>query len=117
MALTATIALNRSTAPREQKVTASVTVSNSGGADVAIKEIVPKIKITNETFPQDASSVAPGKCLVPQVVPAGGSALYIFDVCFHASSFFSTYDVGCLIYGADGSIVSPTPATIPITQS
>lgn len=115
MALSATISLNTASALREQKVTASVTVTNSVASPVALLEIVPRIKITNQTFPHDGSSVAIGKVeVINQPVPASGSALYIFSITFHASSLSSTYDVGCLIYGADGELVSPTPATITI---
>jgi len=113
MALTATITLNRTTAPVGQKVTAVVVVSNSAGSPVTLTEIVPQIKKTALTFPTDASPVAVGKCRVDQTVPAAGSETYVFDVCFQSAS--TSEEVGCIIYSADGQTVSPTPDTISIT--
>jgi hypothetical protein len=123
MALSATIALSIagvavSSVPREQKVRATVTVSNSSGSPIVLSEIVPQIKETSLSFPKDASSVAAGSCRIDSQnpVPASGSAIYVFDFTPHTSSQSSTLDIGCLIYG-NSECVAPTPATVSVTQS
>lgn len=123
MALSATIALSQSgssisTVPREQKFRATVTVSNSGLTPIVLTEIVPRVKNTSELFIDQMASAALGKCIIDSnnPVPASGSAIYVFDVVFHAPSPSTTYNVTCLVYG-NGEIVSPTPATIAVTAS
>jgi len=130
MALSATIALSQagtviSTVPREQKFRATVTVSNSGGSPISLDEITPSAKNTSQAFADQMASAALGTCRIDSSnpVPAGGSAIYVFDVSIHAPSNPSisthtptTYDVDCVIYG-DGEVVQPTPATITVTAS
>ena len=123
MALSATIALSQagtavSTVPREQKFRATVTVSNSSGSPITLDQIVPRAKNTSQLFKDQATSVALGKCMVDSnnPVPASGSAIYVFDICFHAPSNTGTYNVTCFVYG-NGEIVEPTPATITVTPS
>lgn len=123
MALSATIALSIagvsvSSVPREQKVRATVTVSNSSGSPIVLDQIKPTIDSTALTPATEAPSAAMGKCLVDSnnPVPASGSAIYVFDFTPHASSLSSTYSISCLVYG-NGEVVKPTPATLTVTQS
>lgn len=120
MALSATIALSIagaavSSVPKEQKVRATITVSNSSGTAIDLNQIVPRVDITGLTPAQEAPSVAVGKCQVDSnnPVPASGSAIYVFDFTPHVSSFSSTFSVGCTIYG-NGEVVSPTAATLTV---
>lgn len=123
MALSASIALSIagaavSSVPREQKVRATVTVSNSSGSPIILSEIVPELKSTNLSFILSSPSDGLGKCEIDSnnPVPAMGSAIYVFDFVCHASSLSSTYDISCLIYG-NGEVVFPTPATLTVTGS
>jgi hypothetical protein len=116
MALSASIALgSASPIPREQKLRVVVTVSNSSGADISLDQIVPSIKVTNQDIVNDASSDAKGKCIIDpsNPVPAGGSAIFVFDVALHTSSLASTFDIGCTVFG-NGEVVVPTPVTIQV---
>lgn len=117
MAISATIVLDRSQAPRTQKVRALLTVSNSGANPVAILNIVPFVQ--NSLFPEPQnSSVAIGQCITNQaVIPPSGSNTFVWDMNFHTANPVGNYDtpvtnsnynVGCLIYGDDGSVTSPT---------
>lgn len=123
MALSASIALSVngvsvSTVPREQKVRATVTVSNSGGSDIILKEIVPSIRHTSQLYGDQMVSAALGKCDIDanNPVPAGGSAIYVFDLAVHAPTLTGTDSITCLIYG-NGEIVQPTAATLAVTAS
>lgn len=123
MALSASIALSIagvavSSVPREQKVRATVTVSNSGASPVVLDQIKPTIDSTALTPSTEAPSAAMGDCRVDSnnPVPALGSAIYVFDFTPHVSSLSSTFDISCLIYG-NGEVVKPTPATLTVTQS
>jgi hypothetical protein len=121
MAISATIALSVaqvavSSVPREQKVRATVTVSNSGGSDVSLSEIVPSIKHTSQAFADQMTSAALGTCRIDKDVPAGGSEVYVFDLVVHAPVLSGTYDISCLIYG-NSQVVKPTPATLTVTAS
>jgi hypothetical protein len=118
MALSASIALSVSqvavsSVPREQKVRATVTVSNSSGADITLSEIVPSIKHTSQAFADQMTSAALGKCRTDSVVPALGSEVFVFDLVVHAPVLSGTYDVSCLVYG-NNEVVNPTPATLAV---
>lgn len=130
MALSASIALSQagsaiSTVPRDQKFRATVTVSNSGGSAITLSEIRGRVKNTAELFKDQMASAAIGECLIDSnnPVPAGGSAIYVFDLAFHApnpvdnlTKASNTYNVTCFVYG-NGEIVQPTAATINVTPS
>ena len=77
MAITATIALDRSTTTVNTKVRALCTVSNSGGNPVTVLNAVPRCKATQELFLNQAPTVAEGKIIAGQVVPAGGSNTFV----------------------------------------
>lgn len=123
MSLSATITLDRSQTTRTQKVRATVVVSNSGATNpVTVLNIVPQIQSSFNTLPNSVSDAA-GQCISNQAVPPLGSATFVFDMNFHTANPKTTYDspapqhtynVGCFIYGDDGSITSPTPATITL---
>lgn len=123
MAISATIALSVagtsvSSVPREQKVRATVTVSNSAATEVILKEIIPSIIHTSQAYADQMVSAALGKCQIDanNPVPGLGSAIYVFDLSPHAASITGTYSISCLVYG-NGEIVKPTPATLTVTQS
>lgn len=123
MAISATIALSVagtsvSSVPREQKVRATVTVSNSAATDVILKEIVPSIIHTGQAYADQMVSAALGKCQIDSnnPVPGLGSAIYVFDLTPHAQSITGTYSISCLIYG-NSQVVQPTAATLTVTPS
>lgn len=123
MSLSATVTLNKSSAQVGQVIRAFITVSNSGAAAVSILDISPQLKQTGNTFPLDRSSYGAGPVAQPGniPVPAGGSEIFTMDIAFYTPSFIldgavqTTYDVGCLISAQDGSLFTPTPATVSIT--
>jgi len=123
MALSASIALSIagvsvSSVPREQKVRATLTVSNSGGSPIVLDNITPTIHSTSLSPSTEAPSAAMGTCQIDSnnPVPAGGSAIYVFDFTPHVSSLTSTFSIGSLISGG-GVNISPTPATLTVTGS
>lgn len=123
MALTATLTLDRSSTTRNQKVRAVVVVSNSDVTNARmISNIVPQVQSSFNPVP-NGSSVAVGQCLSNQSIPPSSSATFVFDTMFHTANpkgnydsppSQHTYNVGCLIYGDDGSIVSPTVGTVTV---
>jgi hypothetical protein len=60
-------------------------------------------------------------------VPAGGSVSQLMQVIFFGANNQGSYDVpnpnnvtysvGCIIYAADGSVSTVTPATVTVTQN
>ena len=126
MALTATLSTPLTTVPAEYQVQAHITISNSGGAAVTVKQIRPQIKSTPITFAEDKSSFSASVLGASgTVVPAGGSTQVLMQINFHGSNrtnttnvpTYTTYDVGCVIYGADGEVVAATPITMTVTQN
>jgi len=127
MAITATVALSSATAPAEQSVAATVTVSNSGGATVYVLNVVPTAPINGTT--QNATSVALGMPpLGPGVttaVAASGTLAITFPVRAHAPTTNTTnpavpaslvYSIGATIYTSDGAITVATPTTLTVTN-
>lgn len=122
MAITATITLDRSTTTRTQKVRALLTVSNSGANPVTILNVAPFVQ--NTAFPEpQLSSAAIGQVVANVVIPASGSNTLVWDTNIHSTNPKSNYDVptlnntyniGCLIYGDDGSLTSPTVQTVQV---
>jgi hypothetical protein len=123
MALSATMSLNVSSAPVGQVVTPVITVSNSNASATSILYIIPQIYQTGNTLPLDKSAFGAGPVANPGAVPvpAGGSEAFIMPVAFYTPSIIldgaiqTTYTIGCLIAGSDGSVFSPTPVTVSIT--
>lgn len=128
MALSATLSTPLSTVPAGYQVQCHITISNSGGSAVTIKQIRPSIKSTPISFSEDKSSYAaafPGAGGLQ--VPAGGSQQFLMQVVFHGANNVgsydvpnprgTTYDMGCIIYAADGSITVPTPIAMTVTQN
>lgn len=128
MALSAVLSTPLSTVPAEYQVQCHITVSNSGTNAITVKQIRPAIKSTPISFAEDKSSFTaafPGAS--GQQVPAGGSLQFLMQVVFHGANNVgsydvpnpngTTYDMGCIIYAADGSVTTPTPLTMTVTQN
>lgn len=130
MAMTATIALSpSSTVLTEQKLTASVTVSNSGASAVNITGIQGNAIATGATAATYNSGVSIGTVNTgPNAilsVPAGGTLVKTFDLRFHgpqsgsltSGSFSDGFSVSALCSSDDGSVFSPTAATITVNSA
>lgn len=123
MAMTATISLNPSTMNIGQQTAATLTISNSGGADVIMTSIEPTCIFTG-ALPQQTAACALGRCEtgpgLNQTVPAGGTLIYTFTVNFFFPSTgiygtgSGTYSVGANCQSNDGSRFIPTAATITV---
>ena len=122
MAITATIALDRSTTTRTQKVRALLTVSNSGANPVTILNVAPFVQNTAFPEPQN-SSTAIGQVVANVIIPPSGSNTMVWDTNLHTanpktnydvSTLSNTYNIGCLVYGDDGSVTSPTVQTVTV---
>lgn len=124
MAMTATIALSPSTAKTEQKVTATLTISNSAGYPVNVVTAQGYALPTGAGASNYNTAVAisqivtgPGSNLV---VPAGGDLVKTFSLKFHAPStgvegdVVQTYSVSANIISDDGSNFAPTAATVTV---
>ncbi len=126
MAITATIALSSSTIKSAQKTTATLTVSNSGGADVLVTGIQTLCMPSGQTVQSVAASsgVPPWGGGFPQTVAASGSTNFSWDVVPHAPTTSAglaqgasyAYDIGAVVYTNDGSVTSPTVATVTVTN-
>ncbi len=126
MALTATLSTPLSTVPAGYVVNCHIRVSNSLSNPVTLKQIVPNIKSTPISFLEDKSTFSASivSLDVPQV-PGSGFMDYLLRVVFHGANNGSsydnpintTYDLGCIIYGSDGSVVVPTPIALTVTQN
>lgn len=127
MAMTATIAVNPSTVNINQNVAVALTVSNSGGSPVNMTGIVPTAFFTGApAIDKAAGGAALGQPQLGQsganvTVPAGGSLVFNWNVVFFApstrpvySGSGGTYDVGAICYSNDGSVFSPTAATVTV---
>src|ERR1700679_319420 len=125
MALTATLSTPLSTVPAGYIVNCEITISNTAANSVTIKDIEPAIKSHPITFAEDKSSWAASPVsLVGNPVPAGGSQQFLLRVTFHGSNRLGSYDVsnpngtfydlGCVIYSADGEVVVPTPLSVTV---
>lgn len=133
MAITATISTSpSSTAVTEQKVTASVVISNSGAFQVQVTSMEGLVKPTGSGASNYNSGVAVGVINTGPnanlTVPAAGSLTLTFDLRFHGPSTASstnqyvgtgsnTYDVSAVVYTDDGSVTSPTASTITVNYA
>lgn len=126
MAITATTALSSATAKSGQVVTATVTVTNSGGAAVSVLGMQPTAPINGATA--GSTSIALG---VPPLGPgmttsvaASGTLALSFGVVAHepttseglAETASVVYSIGATIYTSDGSVTAATPTTLTVTN-
>jgi hypothetical protein len=126
MAVTASIALGSSTLYPEQQTTATLTVSNSGGAAVLVTGIQPTC--TPSGLTNQAVAVALGNPpfggAFNQSVAASGSTTFSFGVVAHAPTSGyglaepsqQLYSVGATVYTNDGSVTVATPSTLTINS-
>lgn len=127
MALSAVLSTTApSTVPAGYVVNCYVTITNSATNSVTIQDIEPAIKSTPITFLEDKSSwTASPVSLVGNPVPASGSQQFLLRVIFHGSNRSgtydtpnsSTYDIGCRIFAADGTVTVPTPLVLTVIQN
>lgn len=124
MALSATIAVSPSTVLINQNSVATLTISNSGGANVNVTGVSPQVVFTGAPNYEINGGVAvsnvPLSAGTNVVVPAGGSLILPFNVvCFSPSTGpigagSGTYNVGAVCQTSDGSVFSPTAATLTV---
>lgn len=123
MAMTATISLSPSTALINQTVNAVLTISNSGGAAVVVTSIAPYSFYTGSSVPYHPASNAGVANIGPSAnisVPASGSQAFAIPFVFFAPSTGQygagngTYSVSAICQSADGSVFSPTAATVTV---
>jgi hypothetical protein len=119
MALSATIALSTASAPINQAVNGSITVSNSGGSAVTVLYCEPKAKMTGSASSELNTGLAVSQSVPlgsPLSVPASGSVVIPVTYVFFAPSGSSTYDCFGTLQTSDGSVFNPSPAaTVTIT--
>jgi len=126
MAITASIALSSATAKAEQRVTASLTVNNSGGAAVTVTSVQPTLVPSGLTSQSVSAGVG-----VPMFggafassVAASGALVIPFDVVAHAPTTSYglaepaslAYSVGATVGTSDGAVTVATPATLTVTN-
>lgn len=120
MALSATTTLNpSSTVSREKPISVLIAVSNSGASPIQVTEIVPKFTIVGDSINKDSVDAASSNPLLSANpwIPAGGSTNFTFQCSFHApSNQFAAYQIGALVYGSDGQLISASTASITVTN-
>lgn len=120
MAMTATISALPTTVLINQPSNMTLTISNSGGAAVNVTGIQPTVIPTGATFAAAGVGVPAISVGVPVSVPASGSLVFPFSVVFFAPSTGpigagnGTYSVGAVCETSDGSVFSPTAATVTV---
>lgn len=126
MAITASIALTSATAKSGQRTTATLTISNSGGAAVLLTAIQPTVVPSGLTT--QAVAVAVGVPMFggawPNSIPASGTLVIPFEVVAQAPTTSYglaepasiAYSVGATLNTNDGSITVATPATLTVTN-
>ncbi|GEM_PF-5355794 len=123
MAITATISLSATTISKQQKTTATLTVSNSGGSAINVTGIQPRAYLTGSSPPEPVGAAIGVPALGPGMnvsVPASGSLVFSFDYTFAAPSTGAngqgsgTYSCDAVVYTADGSVTVPTAATVTV---
>ena len=129
MSLTAILATSLSTVPAGYIVNCHITISNSASGPVTITSIKPQIKSTPISFLEDKSSWSASPISLSQSnpVPGSGSQQFLLRVVFHGANNLgsydvpnpngTTYDLGCIIYASDGSVIVPTPIAMTVTQN
>lgn len=124
MAMTATISMSPSSGYINQKMNGSLTISNSGGSSVLVTSIQPQTKLTGSPSIDINTGVAVSLPPLGQgqniTVPASGSLVFPISFVFFGPSTgpigagSGTFDCGAVCQSSDGSIFSPTPATVTI---
>jgi hypothetical protein len=122
MAITAAITLSSATVTAGQKVTATCTVSNSGGSAVTVTAIRPMLSPQNSTSENTSGAqgtvpLGPG---MTTSVAASGSTAFTYDVIpFAPTSGYGlampasqVYDVGATVYTSDGAVTDATSTTL-----
>ena len=125
MAMSATISVSPSAVQINQKVTATITVSNSGSSAVTVEGIRLYANYTGGSSAPH-TSVAYGQ---PNLsagatvsVAASGSTVFPVDLVFFAPSTgllsdgSGTFDVSAQIDSDDGSVFHPTAALVSVDQ-
>lgn len=125
MAMTATISCAPDPVQIGQKVTATITVSNSGSSSVTVQGIRLYANYTGDSLAPHVS-VAYGTANLSAgattSVAASGSTIFPVDLTFFApstgllSTGSGTYDVGAQINSSDGSVFHPTADTITVNN-
>lgn len=125
MAMTATISCAPDPVQINQKVTATITVSNSGSSSVNVTGIRLYANYTGGSL-NPAVAVNYGQPNLSAgatvAVAASGSAIFPVDLVFFApstgllSAGNGTYDVGAQITSSDGSVFHPTADTITVNN-
>lgn len=126
MAITASIALSSATCTSGQQVTATCTVSNSGGAAVNVISLAPLVTPNGQT-PQSvavAVGVPPIGGAFSQSVAASGTLAISFSVVPHAPTTSYglaepasyVYAVGALVTTSDGALTSASTSTLTVAN-
>lgn len=120
MAMTATISALPTTVLINQPSNMTLTISNSGGAAVTVVGIQPTAIPTGATNASCGIGVPAISSGFNVSVPASGSLVFPFSVVFFAPSTgpigagSGTYSVGAVCETSDGSVFSPTAATVTV---
>lgn len=125
MAMTATISCSPSTVQIGQKITATITVSNSGSSAVTVTGIQLYANYTGDSLAPH-TSVSYGQpnlsAGATTSVAASGSQVFPVDLTFFApstgllSAGSGTFDVGAQIQSSDGSYFHPTATTVTVNN-
>lgn len=119
MAMTATISANTATAKVNKEVVLTLTVSNSGGSAINLTNVTPTCIQTgapsNDPAPANfgLAPLGPG---LPISVPASGSLVLKYGVVFFGPGYGTTYSIGAICNSSDGSVFSPTAATVTVSS-
>lgn len=123
MAMTATISLSPTTVLINQPTNLVLTISNSSGGAVNVTSIHPYAYYTGSSAPYDPT-VNIGVFNIGQganiTVPASGSLSFAAPAVFFAPSTgqygagSGTYSVTAICQSSDGSVFSPTAATVTV---
>jgi hypothetical protein len=125
MAITATISCAPDPVQINQKVTATITVSNSGSSAVTVQGIRLSAQYTGDSAAPHTSVSYGSPNLsagATTSVAASGSTVFPVDLTFFApstgllSAGVGTYDVTAFIQTSDGSYISPTADTITVNN-
>lgn len=120
MALSAAVVLSNPTIPYNRPSLAQVTISNSGGSPVTLKDLHPLVG-AGTGLNSGVALGAWGPAIQPLVIPASGSAIATFPVVPFSPQVAGpsteplTYSIGCTLMTSDGSSFTATPATLTIT--
>jgi hypothetical protein len=123
MAITATITLSAATISKQQKVTATLNVANSGASAINVTGIQPRAYTTGVTPLEPCGASIGVPALGPGMnvsIPATGSLNFSFDYTFAPPSTGAngqgtgTYSCDAVVYTSDGSITVPTAATVTV---